>query len=135
MASIVFENRDIYALIEHQIALLERFGLTDEAPFSLIYFNLDEKPDIDYAKIFHRILRKTDALFQSKKHFVTLLPGTDWNGAIELLSGIQDFLGQPPHDNIACYPEDGTNAKDIMLSLYNKIDNNCSIQVKMLKPS
>lgn len=135
MASVVFEYKDIYALIEHHIALLERFGLKDEAPFSLIYFNLDEKPDIDYAKIFHRILRKTDALFQSKTHFITMLPGTDWNGATELLAGIQDFLGQPPHDNIACYPEDGTNAKDLMQSLYNKIEDNCGTQVKMLKLS
>jgi hypothetical protein len=133
MASIVFDSKDIYPLIDHHIAILQRFGLADETPFSLIYFNLEDKPNIDYAKVFHQMLRKTDALFQSKKHFIVLLPGTDWNGATELLSGIQNFLSLPAYDNVVTYPEDGDDAKSLTKALYNKIEDNCCIEVKMLK--
>jgi hypothetical protein len=132
MASVVFDKHDLYSLIEHHIALLERFNLKDEAPFALIYFNLGERPKIDHAKILHKILRRTDALFQDKEHFVVLLPGTDWNGATELLSGIQEFLNQAPDDNIATYPEDGINAEELMQSLQLKVEENSTITAKML---
>lgn len=105
MSSVVFEKKDIYSLIEHHIALLKRFGLVDEEPFSLVYFSLKNNPKIDYAKIFQEILRKTDALFQDKTDFVALLPGTDWNGANSLLEGIQGFLGQESSDDIVTFPE------------------------------
>lgn len=132
MPSVVFEKQDIHSLVEHHIALLERFDLKDEEPFSLVYFSLANDPKIDYAKILQNILRKTDALFQDKTDFIILLPSTDWNGATELLAGIQEFLSQPPHDAIATYPEDGQNAKTLMRSLFEKIEETHGFEVKAL---
>lgn len=133
MSSITFSKKDLLALIDHHIALLERFGITDEAPFSVIYFNLGGKTEIESSDIFQRILRQTDALFQIKESFVVMLPGTDWNGASELLSGIQEFLDQPFEDNIASYPEDGYEAKMLLTKLQETIKRNNGDKVKLEK--
>lgn len=135
MSSLIFEKRDLYPLVEHHIALLERFELIDEEPFSLIYFNLNTNPKIDYAKALQSILRKTDASFQDKTSFVILLPGTDWNGANTVLRGIEDFLAEDFSDNIVTYPEDGIDAEEIMNSLYEKIYADKKLEVKMLLPN
>ena len=133
MSSVVFVKQDIYSLIEHEIALLERFNMVEEAPFSLVYFNLEGRQEIDIARVFQRILRKTDALFQDDDNFVLLLPGTDWNGATELLAGIQDFLNQDPIDTIVTFPDDGQDGKTLMLKLREKVEDFSGIKVKMLK--
>lgn len=133
MSSIVFAKQDIYSLVEHHIALLERFGLQEDTQFAIVYFNLDGRPEIDLARIFQRILRKTDALFQDNDSFVLMLPGTDWNGATELLAGIQEFLNQDSMDNIVTYPDDGKNAKELMLKLRELIEDNCGMKIKILK--
>ena len=39
MSSITFTKKDLASLVDHHIALLERFGISDEAPFSIIYFS------------------------------------------------------------------------------------------------
>ncbi len=120
MAGISFSKNNLLSLIEHHIALLERFGLKDEAPFSIVYFSLNTKSKDDITQIFKKILRKTDAVFSENDDFIIMLPGTDWNGATELLSGIQEFLSQEPHDNIVTFPDDGENA----LSLLQKLEKN-----------
>jgi hypothetical protein len=133
MASVVFDKQDIHPFIEHHIALLERLNLQDESPFALIYFSLRDRPKVDYAKMLQKILRKTDALFQDNTDFVVILCGTDWNGATEVLAGIQEFLGQPTHDTIVTYPEDGEEAKKLMRALFVKVDETQNSEVGMLK--
>lgn len=133
MSSIVFAKQDIYSLVEHHIALLERFGIQEDTQFAIVYFNLDGRPEIDLARIFQRILRKTDALFQDNDNFIIMLPGTDWNGATELLAGIQEFLNQDPMDNIVTFPDDGKNAKVLMTKLRELVEDNCGIKIKALK--
>lgn len=132
MSSITFAKKDLVSLVDHHIALLERFGITDEAPFSIVYFSLENKEEVDSIEIFQKILRQTDALFQVKNSFVVMLPGTDWNGATELLSGIQDFLDQNAQDNIVTFPEDGKNAKILLRKLQELIEDNCNEIVKLV---
>jgi hypothetical protein len=129
MSSIAFSKSDLSSLIDHHIALLERFGIKDEAPFSVIFFSLEDKKELDSIEIFQRILRQTDALFEVDNHFVVMLPGTDWNGATEVLSGIQEFLGQKPQDNIVTFPEDGENATEMLRKLENLIEDNSDLIV------
>jgi hypothetical protein len=133
MSSITFSKKNIHALIDHHIALLERFGIKDEAPFSLIYFSLDKKKELDNVEIFKRILRQTDALFKIDKSFVVLLPGTDWNGATEVLAGIQEFLSQEPQDNVVSFPEDGENSETLLKKLETIIEDNTNEIVTFLK--
>lgn len=132
MSSITFSKKDLASLIDHHIALLERFGISDEAPFSVIFFSLEDKKEIDNVEIFQRILRQTDALFQIENHFLVMLPGTDWNGATEVLSGIQDFLSQEPQDNIVSFPEDGKNASELLTKLQTLIEDNSNHIVKLI---
>ena len=132
MSSITFTKKDLVSLIDHHIALLERFGITDEAPFSIVYFSLKNGEEVDSIEIFQKILRQTDALFKVKNSFVVMLPGTDWNGATKLLSGIQDFLDQNAQDNIVAFPEDGKNAKILLKKLQNLIKDNCKEIIKLV---
>jgi len=131
MSSITFTKKDLASLIDHHIALLERFGISEEAPFSIIYFSLEGREEVDSIEIFQKILRQTDALFQIENAFIVMLPGTDWNGATELLSGIQDFLDQSGQDNIVSFPDDGKNAKILLRKLQELIEDNTGIIVEL----
>jgi len=132
MSSITFAKKDLISLVDHHIALLERFGITDEAPFSIVYFSLENREEVDSIEIFQKILRQTDALFQVQNSFIIMLPGTDWNGATELLSGIQDFLDQSAQDNIVTFPDDGKNAKILLRKLQDLIEDNCEDIIKLI---
>lgn len=133
MSSITFSKINLANLIDHHIALLERFGIKDEAPFSLIFFSLNDQKEIDNLEIFQKILRRTDALFNHDSDYVVMLTGTDWNGATELLSGIQQFLDQEPLDNIVTYPEDGENSKALIKKLRETVEDNCNFTSELLK--
>lgn len=133
MSSITFSKINLPNLIDHHIALLERFGIKEEAPFSLIFFSLHERKEIDNLEIFQRILRKTDALFNYKSDYVVMLTGTDWNGATDLLSGIQQFLDQEAYDTIVTFPEDGETSEALIAKLREKVEENCHISPEILK--
>lgn len=133
MSSITFSKTDLCSLIDHHIALLDRFGIKDEAPFSVMFFTLEDKSELESIEIFQKILRQTDALVQVDNHFIVMLPGTDWNGATEVLSGIQEFLGQEAKDNIVTYPEDGEEASEMLRKLENLIEENSNEIVKLVK--
>jgi hypothetical protein len=133
MPGIAFSKINLANLIDHHIALLERFGIRDESPFSLIFFSLEDRKEIDSLEMFQRILRRTDAIFSHSNHYVVMLTGTDWNGATEVLSGIQDFLDQEPHDNVVTYPEDGTDSKSLLGKLNEIVEENSNITTDLLK--
>jgi len=133
MSSITFSKINLANLIDHHIALLERFGIKDEAPFSLIFFSLNDQKEIDNLEIFQKILRRTDALFNHDSDYVVMLTGTDWNGATELLSGIQQFLDQEALDNIVTYPDDGENSKTLIKKLRETVEDNCNFTSELLK--
>lgn len=133
MSGIAFSQINLAHLIDHHIALLERFGIKDEAPFSLIFFSLKGKKEIDNLEIFQKILRKTDAIFNHESDYVVMLAGTDWNGATDLLSGIQQFLDQEPLDTIVTFPEDGNDAKSLIKKLRDIVEDNCNIAPEILK--
>ncbi|ACZ12406.1 hypothetical protein [Sulfurospirillum deleyianum] len=132
MSGITFSNNDLNHFIEHHIALLERFGIKDEVPFSLIFFSLENKQEMDCLQMFQNILRKTDAIFNHSNHYVVMLTGTDWNGATEVLKGVQEFLDQEPVDTIVCYPEDGTSAQMLLQKLNQIVEDQCNITSEFL---
>ena len=133
MSGIAFSKINLAHLIDHHIALLERFGIKDEVPFSLIFFSLDDRKEMDSLEMFQNILRRTDAIFCHSNHYVVMLSGTDWNGANEVLSGIESFLAQESYDNIVPYAEDGTEAVAILKKLHDIVEKNCDITTDLLK--
>jgi hypothetical protein len=132
MSSTTFLTKDLFSLFDHHIALLERFGLTEEAPFAAIFFSLGERDELSSTEIFENILRKTDALFKIENNFVVMLPMTDWNGADILLKGIQGFLDQEHQDNIVTYPEDGSDSKTLLRKLQQNVEANSGIVVNLI---
>ena len=133
MSGIAFSKINLANLIDHHIALLERFGIKDEVPFSLIFLSLEDREEMDSLEMFQRILRRTDAIFNHSNHYVVMLTGTDWNGATEVLSGIQNFLDQEPFDNVVTYPDDGTDSKTLLHKLRELVEENCNITTDLLK--
>ena len=133
MSGITFSKINLANLIDHHIALLERFGIKDEVPFSLIFFSLEDRKEVDSLEMFKRILRRTDAIFNHDNHYVVMLTGTDWNGATEVLSGIQSFLDQEPFDNVVTYPDDGLDSKALLQKMYHLVEENCKIKTDILK--
>lgn len=133
MSSVVFSEQNIYSLVEHHIALLKRFDTTIDEEFSVIYFDFKGKTDKELSVVFQKLLRRTDALFQEDDHIIVMLPGTDWNGATELLAGIQEFLGQSMLDNVVTYPYDGDTAEEMLGKLYNTIKDNNGASIEALK--
>jgi len=132
MAGIVFFKNDILSLVDHHIAILERFGIKDEAPFSIIYFHLDSKFKKSGMEILKKILRKTDAIFGDHEDYIIVLPGTDWNGSMELLRGIQEFLSQEEQDNIVTYPDDGEDSVTLLEKLYHTVKKNSGREISLI---
>ena len=87
---------------------------------------------MDCLQMFQNILRKTDAIFNHSNHYVVMLTGTDWNGATEVLKGVQEFLDQEPADTIVCYPEDGTSAQMLLQKLNQIVEDQCNITSEFL---
>ncbi|ASM36640.1 hypothetical protein [Campylobacter sputorum] len=131
MSSIVFQKQDLESLLNHHINILKRFTNGNESTFSLIYFKAPK--DFKNSDIFKKSLRSTDALFIDDNHYIAMLIGTDWNGALEVLSGIQSFFDDYKYDNIVCYPDDGKDGETLMNNLQDIIIDNYGIALDMLK--
>ncbi|MDD3325334.1 MAG: hypothetical protein PHN38_09480 [Sulfurospirillaceae bacterium] len=133
MAGECFSPNDLRAFINHHIALLNRLGLAQESAFSLIYLKVKESEQYACDETFKRMFRNTDAIFNDNEDYVLMLPQTEWNGASDILSGIQKFLDQESQDNTVCYPDDGKNADELMKKLSNIVEDNSSEIINMLR--
>lgn len=131
MSSIIFHKQDLEPLLDHHINLLKRFSNGNDGVFSLIYFKAPK--DFENSDIFRKTLRSTDVLFIDDNHYIALLSGTDWNGAIEVLGGIQDFFDDDKYDNVVCFPDDGKDGATLMNNLQDIIRDNYSMILDMLK--
>lgn len=132
MSSITFSKINLANLIDHHIALLERFGIKDEAPFSLIFsHSISEKKSITW-KFFNAFYAK-QTLFLAMKMIML-------SCSQELIEMVQQtfyrefkFLDQEPLDNIVTYPEDGTHSHELIKKLRDVIEDNCNLTPELLK--
>jgi hypothetical protein len=116
MANAFFPLASFKALLAHHIALIERFEEPQLAEFSLLYLKLGENPSLELKKSIQIVFRDSDIIFEYGDDYIIILPKTDWNGAIELLNGLQEFLGQTFQDSIVTYPDDGRSADALIES-------------------
>ena len=106
-----FSNTEtLKALISHHIALIDRFHSDNFEEFALLFLKMDDYDNMEIKKSIQIIFRDSDIIFEDHQNYIILLPKTNWNGAIELLNGLQDFLNQELHDSIVTYPDDGEDA-------------------------
>ncbi len=120
MANAFFPIASFKALVAHHIALIERFEEPQLAEFSLLFLKLDDFHNIEIKKSIQIVFRDSDIIFEYGENYIILLPKTDWNGAMELLNGLQEFLGQSFRDSVVTYPDDGKSA-DMLLQSFRHV--------------
>ncbi len=119
------------ALVAHHIALIERFSEPELAEFSLLFLKMDDYENIEIKKSIQIVFRDSDIIFEYEGNYIILLPKTDWNGANELLNGLQEFLDQKLCDSIVTYPDDGTDAVTLLESFKNVVKKYYNIDLKL----
>ncbi len=110
-----FSNTEtLKALISHHIALIDRFNSDVFEEFALLFLKMDDYDNMEIKKSIQIIFRDSDIIFEDNGNYIILLPKTNWNGAIELLNGLQEFLNQKLEDSIVTYPDDGMDAAALL---------------------
>ncbi len=114
MAMKFSNTQTLQALISHHIALIDRFNADAFEEFALLFLKMDDYDNMEIKKSIQIIFRDSDIIFEEAQNYIILLPKTNWNGAIELLNGLQEFLGQALQDSIVTYPDDGEDATTLL---------------------
>jgi hypothetical protein len=110
-----FPISTLKSLITHHIALIDRTDAYDiSQEFALLFLKMDEFDNLEIKKSIQIIFRDSDIIFNIGPNYIILLPKTNWNGAKEVIDGLEDFLDQKLEDSIVTYPDDGKNAEDIL---------------------
>ncbi|OQX74883.1 MAG: hypothetical protein B6D59_01055 [Campylobacteraceae bacterium 4484_4] len=131
MATEFFPLESLHALIAHHIALIDRFDPYASQEFSLLFLKLDNFDNMELKKSIQIIFRDSDIIFNYGDNYIILLPKTDWNGAFELLSGLQEFLDQKLQDSIVTYPDDGESADELLANFKKVVKKSYGIDLKI----
>ncbi len=114
MAMKFSNTQTLKALISHHIALIDRFNSDSFEEFALLFLKMDDYDNMEIKKSIQIIFRDSDIIFEEAQNYIILLPKTNWNGAIELLNGLQGFLNQKLQDSIVTFPDDGEDAQTLL---------------------
>ena len=131
MVTEFFSSNSLSALISHHIALIQRFEENSDEEFALLFLHLENFDNIEIKKSIQIVFRDTDIIFNHNENFIILLPKTDWNGAYELLNGLQEFLDQELQDSIATYPDDGKDTKTLIESFKRVVNKYYDINLEL----
>ena len=127
-----FSNTDtLKALISHHIALIDRFNADSFEEFALLFLKMDDYDNMEIKKSIQIIFRDSDIIFEESGNYIILLPKTNWNGAVELLNGLQEFLNQTLQDSIVTYPDDGKDAQTLLVEFTKVIDRAYKINLNL----
>ncbi len=120
------------ALISHHVAMINRFEAHSFEEFALLFLKIDNVKNINSLEIkksIQIIFRDSDIIFEHDGNYIILLPKTNWNGAIELIQGLQNFLNQEFLDSVITYPDDGKNADELINSLSKMVEKYYKIEL------
>ena len=120
MAAVHFPMNSLYSLIKHHIGVKNRFDTSGEVEFSIMFFEYTGGSPKTITKVFKKVLRDSDAIFNMGDDFILFLPNTDWNGALKVLEGLQTFLERKEDDVIVCYPDDVQDPRELLM-LFNTL--------------
>jgi len=129
MALTFQDTKMLKSLIEHHIALINRFGSENFEEFSLLFLKLDKSIDLDTKKSIQIIFRESDILFEYENSFILLLPKTSWRGASHLLKNLQRFLNQKFEDTIITFPDDGHSVQMLLEKFSNLVKKSYNIDL------
>ena len=114
MAMKFANTKTLKALISHHIALIDRFNSDSFEEFAILFLKMDDYDNMEIKKSIQIIFRDSDIIFEEEQNYIILLPKTNWNGAIDLLNGLQGFLNQKLQDSIVTFPDDGEDAQTLL---------------------
>ena len=131
MVAEFFPLSTLKSLIAHHIALIDRSDTFNTQEFALMYLRMDDIGDLELKKSIQIVFRDSDIIFDSGSNYIILLPKTNWNGAYELLHGLQEFLNQKLQDSIVTYPDDGEEAEELISSFKSVVKKyyNCELTI------
>lgn len=133
MACVELDFKDIFPVIKHHIALIERYEDKYHRDFSLIFIRSKKNLTEDIAKTLSKILRNSDIIFKSKKNIIVFSPGADWNIAYDIARGIKEFYAlSDKKDAIVTYPDDGSNAVTLLEKFSQNIHQNYDITINFI---
>ncbi len=124
-----FPISTLRSLILHHIALIDRSDTYNTGEFALLFLKMDNFDNLEIKRSIQIIFRDSDIIFNIGENYIILLPKTNWNGAFELLKGLQDFLDQEFQDTIATFPDDGACADGLLESFKNMVKKYYNIEL------
>jgi len=131
MVAEFFPLTTLKSLISHHIALIDRSDTFTTQEFALMYLKMDDIDDLELKKSIQIVFRDSDIIFDAGENYIILLPKTNWNGAYELLHGLQEFLNQRLKDSIVTYPDDGEEAEALINSFKHVVEKCYNIALEL----
>lgn len=122
MAGVHFPINSLYNLVKHHIGLNKRYDTSNEAEFSLLFFEYAGGNPKTITAVFKKVLRDSDVIFNIGDDFILMLPYTDWNGAVKVLEGLQTFLERKEEDTIITFPDDSRDARELLMMLNERVE-------------
>ncbi len=122
MAGVHFPINSLYSLVKHHIGMNKRYDTSNEAEFSILFFEYTGGTPKTITHVFKKVLRDADVIFNVGDDFILFLPYTDWNGAIKVLEGLSTFLERTEEDTIVTYPDDSDDARELLILLNRNIE-------------
>jgi hypothetical protein len=126
-----FPLSTLKALITHHIALIDRSDTFGTQEFALMFLKMDDLDDLELKKSIQIVFRDSDIIFDAGENYIILLPKTNWNGAYELIHGLQEFLNQELQDSIVTYPDDGECADTLLKSFESVVEKYYNLELKL----
>ncbi len=126
-----FPLSTLKSLISHHIALIDRSDTFNTQEFALMYLKMEDVDDLELKKSIQIVFRDSDIIFDAGNNYIILLPKTNWNGAYELLHGLQEFLNQKLQDSIVTYPDDGEEASELLESFENVVNKYYNLELNL----
>jgi len=119
------------SIIDHQIAMINRFDQNSIEEFSLLFIKLDHIMELEIKKMVQIIFRDSDLIFEYENNYIILLPKTNWNNSIKILQGLQEFLSQNYKESIITFPDDGKSTNELLNRFKNLVKKNYNIDLKL----
>ncbi len=133
MACVQLEFKNIFPIVKHHIALIERYEDKYHRDFSLTFIKTEKDKSTEVIELLSKILRNSDIIFVNKTNIVIFSPGADWNISYDILNGVRDFFGiKDNKDAIVTYPDDGENTLNLLSNFSKTIYKNYDITINFI---
>ena len=133
----VLKREFLESLLNHEIKELLRIrtqlNLAEHVPeienITLAVIPVESTSPAEVLEPIRDVLRDSDVIFPDSNNLILLLPGTDEMGALHILEGLSDFLGEGFRFSYVVYPRDGESAGELLKRLRDRTLSELGISV------